>query len=108
MTRATIVGGAFAIMVVLLAIVFGYVAFQQLVNPGKPSAITVSSTEAVAHPDCLYGRIATADGAVYEGRLRWGQVQEAFWGDYFNGVKNENTWAAQVQPEQLLKEPRPI
>jgi hypothetical protein len=56
----------------------------------------------------LYGRIHTVDGTVYEGRLRWGGGEEAFWDDYFNGVKTENPWLAYVAPERLPKERRPI
>ncbi|MFB3904911.1 MAG: hypothetical protein ACE15E_15775 [Acidobacteriota bacterium] len=44
----------------------------------------------------------------YEGRLRWGRDQEAFWGDCFNGVRNENPWAAHVKPERLPREDRSI
>jgi hypothetical protein len=57
-----------------------------------------------AHPGFLYGRITTDAGTTYEGRLRWGGDQEAFWGDYFNGEKDENPWVAQVPPERLPKE----
>lgn len=57
-------------------------------------------TEIDAHPGFLYGRVETIDGASFEGRLRWGRVEEAFWGDLFNGVKAENPWAAEVPPEQ--------
>jgi len=60
------------------------------------------------HPGFLYGRITTADGATYEGRLRWGVDEEAFWGDYFNGSKDENPWVSHVPLEQLPKERRPI
>ncbi|HVS00149.1 MAG TPA: hypothetical protein VMW27_26215 [Thermoanaerobaculia bacterium] len=60
------------------------------------------------HPGFLYGRITTFDGATYEGRLRWGGGQEAFWGDYFNGAKPENPWLAHVPPERLPKERHPI
>ncbi len=56
----------------------------------------------------LYGRITTVDGATYEGRLRWGGDEEAFWGDYFNGAKLENPWLAQVPPERRPKERHPI
>ena len=44
----------------------------------------------------------TTDGSIYEGRLRWGGDEEAFWGDYFNGSKAGNLWAAQVPSEQLI------
>jgi hypothetical protein len=68
------------------------------------------SNAAAAHearPDVLYGRITAVVGGTYEGRLRWGGDQEAFWGDYFNGFKDENPWAADVPPERL-KERRPV
>jgi hypothetical protein len=43
----------------------------------------------------LYGRVIT-DRDTYEGRLRFGGDEEAFWGDYFNGVKAGNPWATHV------------
>ncbi len=116
MTKATIAGGAFAIVLILLAVAAGYRALQKDVHPAATtsSAITPSTTPAAAetHPAAetqqgfLYGRITTADGATYEGRLRWGEGgdQEAFWGDYFNGSKRENPWLAQVPPELRPKE----
>src|SRR5688500_6052187 len=116
MTRATIAGGAFA--TVLLALAAGHRALEQDVDgaAATSAAITPSPTPAPAemHPATetqrgfLYGRIATVDGAIYEGRLRWGGDQEAFWGDYFNGSKAENPWLAQVPPERLPKESRPF
>ncbi|HEX5716617.1 MAG TPA: hypothetical protein VF179_10690 [Thermoanaerobaculia bacterium] len=118
MTRSTIAGGAFAIVLVLLAVAAGYRALNQDVHPAAATspAITPSTTPAAAetqpaaeiHQGFLYGRIATADGPTYEGRLRWGIDQEAFWGDYFNGAKHENPWVAHVPPERLPRERRPI
>ncbi len=97
MTKATIAGGAFATVLVLLALAAGYRALNQDVHPAAATspAITPSTTPAAAetHPAAetpqgfLYGRITTVDGATYEGRLRWGGDEEAFWGDYFNGFK---------------------
>ena len=55
----------------------------------------------------LYGRVTTDDGATYEGRLRFGGVEEAFWSDTFHGFKDDNAWAAHVPPDQL-KERRPL
>src|SRR4051794_21349358 len=104
MTRATIARGAFAttVVVVLLAVAAGYRALKQDVRPAAaPSpAITPSTTPAAGEtrPGFLYGRITTVDGATYEGRLRWGGDEEAFWGDTFNGAKHANLWAAQVPP----------
>ena len=112
MTRAKIAGGAFATVLVLLALAAGYRALERDVHPaGSTSpAITPPTTPAAVEPQpgFLYGRITTVDGATYEGRLRWGGDQEAFWGDYFNGFKGKNPWLAQVPPERLPKERRRI
>lgn len=112
MTRATIAGGTFATVLVLLALAAGHRALEQDVDPAAATspAITPSTAPAAAetHQGFLYGRITTLDGSTYEGRLRWGVDQEAFWGDYFNGSKHENPWLAHVPPERLPKERRPI
>ena len=107
-TRAAIATGALA--AVLLALVVGYVVLQQRSDPAAPAstATTSETVAAEAHPSFLYGRITVDGGATYEGRLRWGRDQEAFWGDYFNGFKDENPWAVHVPPEQLRNEPDPI
>ena len=121
MTRSTIARGAFA-TVILLAVAAGYRALHQDVHPGaaKSPAITPSTTPAAAHPAAkphqtpeippgfLYGRITTVDGATYEGRMRWGGDQEALWGNYFNGYKNDNTWAAMMRPEDQPIEHVPL
>jgi len=107
-TIARAVLGAMLI-VVLLGIAIGYSAFEANfgTDTSMPAAIAPASTVERAHPSFLYGRVAIAAGATYEGRLRWGrgQGQEAFWGDYFNGVKSENPWAAHLPPERLGKDP---
>src|SRR6185295_14072844 len=112
MTRATIVRGAFATVVVLLAVAAGYRALHRDVHPAAATspAIPPSTPPAAAEnpQGFLYGRITTVDGGTYEGRLRWEGHEEAFWGDYFNGYKGENPWAAQVPPERLPKERRRI
>lgn len=119
MKRSTIAGGAFATVLVLLALAAGYRALKQDAAPAAATspAITPSTPPAAqAHPAAethqgfLYGRITTVDGATFEGRLRWGEGgdQEAFWGDYFNGTKRENPWASHVPLERLPKERRPI
>ena len=102
------------IIVIALALLVGLVVLRP--RPEKPVATSVSPavtpSPAAAPPEVrpgfLYGRITTVDGATYEGRLRWGGDQEAFWGDYFNGFKKKNPWGAQVPPERLPKERRPI
>ncbi|HEV7503455.1 MAG TPA: hypothetical protein VGS07_00915 [Thermoanaerobaculia bacterium] len=111
MTRAKIAGGAIATVVVLLALAAGYRALNQDVHPAAATlpAITPSTTPAAEIlPGFLYGRITTVDGTTYQGRLRWGGDQEAFWGDYFNGSKHENLWLAHVPPERRPKERHPI
>ena len=117
MTRATIAGGAFAtvlVVLLLLALAAGHRAPEQqdvdpapATPPATPPSTAAEEEAAEADPGFLYGRITTADGAVYEGRLRWGGDEEAFWGDYFNGFKDENPWLAHVPPERLT-ERRPI
>jgi hypothetical protein len=118
MTRTKIAGGAFATLLVLLALAASHRACKQDVDPAAATspAITPSTPPPAAadtlpaetYQGFLYGRITTVDGATYEGRLRWGDDEEAFWGDYFNGSKDENPWAAQVPPERLPKERHPI
>jgi hypothetical protein len=117
MTRGTLAGWAFAAVLVLLALVVGYRALERYVHraaaspPARAPSITPAPTETHPPPEnlegFLYGRITTVDGAIHEGRLRWGGNEEAFWGDYFNGSKDENPWAAHVPPGQL-EERRPI
>jgi hypothetical protein len=57
--------------------------------------------------DFIYGRVTTTDGEVFEGRLRWGGSEEAFWNESFNGVKADNVWAPQVSRDRL-KQRRPV
>lgn len=99
MKGSTIAGGALAAVVLLLAVAAGYRALEQAARPAVSPPAAAES-----HQSLLYGRIITLDGATYEGRLRWGGDEEAFWGNYFNGVKKENPWAAHVPPERLPKE----
>jgi hypothetical protein len=109
MTRATIAGGAFvtALVVLVLALLVRDGALEQDVEPAAATAPAITpSTPAAAepatevHPGFLYGRITAVDGDTYEGRLRWGGDQEAFWGDYFNGARDENPWAVHAPNER--------
>ncbi|MFN2443313.1 MAG: hypothetical protein ABR517_11580, partial [Thermoanaerobaculia bacterium] len=109
MTRTRIVGGVGAIVLLLLALAAGYRVLRKDAGPAAPTAVTSSNAAvAEAHPGFIYGRITTIDGATFEGRLRWGGTEEAFWGDYFNGAKEENLWAARVPAERLPTERRPV
>lgn len=111
LTKGTIARAAFAavLILILLATAVGYCAFERNfgTDTSIPPAIAPASAVEEAHPGFLYGRIAIAAGATYEGRLRWGRErgQEAFWGDYFNGFKSQNPWAVHVPPERLGKDP---
>lgn len=85
---------------------------RQDAEAGAATPPVIAPPTAVAPEDnalqgFLYGRVTTEGGATYEGRLRFGGGEEAFWGDYFNGFKDENPWAAHVAPERLT-ERRPI
>lgn len=100
MTRVTTVGAALAGVFALL--LFAYFAG----SPGEPDAGATATAPGARQPSThdsanaaldvdpgfIYGRVLTAAGAAYEGRLRWGGDQEAFWADYFNGTKSENPW----------------
>jgi hypothetical protein len=106
MRRGRVAGGAFAAVLVVLAFATGYRAIKRHIKPAPAASPAMAAED--AHPSFLYGRIATIDGVTYEGRLRWGGGEEAFWGDYFNGAKKENPWVEYVPPEQIPKESRPI
>ena len=114
MTRARIAGGTAALLLFALLVALGLVAARLLRNPDSKPDATASpavarspATSAKAHQGFLYGRVTTRSGAAYEGRLRFGGDEEAFWGDYFNGFKEENPWAGDVPPERLT-ESRPV
>jgi hypothetical protein len=96
--------------VVFFAVVFVLAACRserEVPPAAAPSPIpSIETTEEA--PGFLYGRITTYDGATFEGRLRWGGDEEAFWGHYFNGFKDENRWAALAPLERLPRERRAI
>jgi hypothetical protein len=116
MKRAWIAGGAVAVLV--LALVAGYRALEPEVEraAATPAVMTRPTPQPPApagthpatetHQGFLYGRVTTVEGVIYEGRLRWGGDQEAFWDDYFNGFKEQNPWLAQVPPELRPKKRR--
>ncbi len=114
MTRARIAGGTAALLLFALVVALGLVAVRLPRDLGvdadgaaSPAVPRSPATSTAAHEGFLYGRVTTRSGAAYEGRLRFGGDEEAFWGDYFNGFKEENPWAADVPPERLT-ESRPV
>jgi len=120
MTKAKIAGWAFAAVLILLvapAVLTlairhrtSTAATSPATSPSTAETEAAASTQPEARPGFLYGRITTIEGRTYEGRLRWGKGggQEAFWGDYFNGAKDGNPWAAHAPVERLPKESRPV
>ncbi len=110
MKGAKIAGGAFVTVLVLLALVQTKWALEQYIGPGSatsPAPTPSNGPAEEATQDFLYGRVTT-DDATYEGRLRFGGDEEAFWGNYFNGVKDDNPWSDYVPPERLTRKRSPI
>ncbi|RPJ54382.1 MAG: hypothetical protein EHM23_29110 [Acidobacteria bacterium] len=111
MKGATIAGGAFVIILVFLALVQTKWTLEQYIGPGaatSPAPIPSNGPAEEATQDFLHGRVTTDDGVTYEGRLRFGGDEEAFWGNYFNGVKDDNPWSGYVPPERLTRKRPPI
>jgi len=112
--RATIAGGAFAVLLVLvlLALPAGRRAPEPDADPAAATApvapIPPAGEATEAEQGFLYGRVTTDEGVTYEGRLRFGGGEEAFWSDTFNGAKATNPWAAHVAPERLPTERLPF
>ncbi len=111
MTRATFGGATIVTVLVVFTLVGCNGSVERDVETTKASPgggqtqaavtpSTVATTEGL-----LYGRITTNDGAIHEGRLRWGgDEEEALWSNYFNGVKTKNPWVALAPQKQLPKE----
>jgi hypothetical protein len=62
-------------------------------QPWAPAEPIPSGATQEDRPGFIYGRITATDDTIYEGRLRWGGDQEAFWSDFFDGARDENRWA---------------
>jgi len=108
MTKALLAAGVIAIvLVILVALIASQRALKQPLAPAEEPATASSPAASAANQGIIFGRVTTDDGAIYEGRLRFGGNQEAFWGDYFNGLKDKNPWAASAPSEQLT-EPHPL
>jgi hypothetical protein len=110
MKSATLAGGAFATVLVLLVLAANHRAVERNVDTRAASTATSpspASTEEGNH-GFIYGRVTRDNGTAYEGRLRFGGDQEAFWGDYFNGFKAKNQWATHAPLERLTEKRRAI
>lgn len=108
MPGARSIGAAAAVVVGVGVLVFALAGPQRAVDgtvtsapdlrsPGPPPAADVPAAH--AHAGFIYGRVTRDDGATYEGRLRWGGDQEAFWDDYFDGFKPGSPWQAYAPGE---------
>ncbi|MCB9176973.1 MAG: hypothetical protein H6648_07420 [Caldilineae bacterium] len=105
---AWLAGLGLAGLLALLALVVARPARRAAPDPPSvpvPPATAPGRAPAGPAPDAqqgfLYGRVTTDAGAVYEGRLRLGGDDEAFWGDTFKGYKEGNPWVAMVPPERI-------
>lgn len=74
----------------------------------SPAAADAAEAGPAVHPSFLHGRVTTVDGDMYEGRIRFGGSQEAFWGDHFNGFKDGNPWIEHVPDGALPGQGRVI
>lgn len=61
-----------------------------LLGAGMLCVASASAAPAQDNRGFLYGRITTHNGSAYEGRLRWNNTEEAFWGDFFNAEKEDS------------------
>lgn len=105
MTKATIIGGVFATVFIVLGTAVEHRAPDRATSAAAASSsVTAPSPVSAAHQGLLYGRVTATNGDVYEGRLRFGGDEEALWGNYFNGVKDGNPWVEDAPREQLPKE----
>ena len=100
----TIIGRRAALALAGLGLAAGYwTVLQNADQSATPPPRAVSTAVPAIHSSFLQGRITAVDGATYQGRLRFGGNEEAFWADYFNGVKKGNPWAGLV-PQGALRE----
>ncbi len=108
--RVILSAGLFVTMLLLLALAGSYRPLEQHVARAEapPASALAAEPATAADRGFLYGRVTGTDGATYEGRLRFGGDEEAFWGSYFNGYKDENPWAAHLPRELLLRKRSPI
>ncbi len=110
MTKAIVPRRAVAAGLVALVLVAGYLVVEQgdeSIAVAAPAMTPSAAGEPEEAPGFLYGRVTTHGGDTYEGRLRWGGDEEAFWSDYFNGRKVKNPWAVHVPNERLIGERPP-
>lgn len=82
----------------LRSILFRVAAVGALAALAVPAASTAADTSGF-----LYGRVITSNDT-YEGRLRWDD-EEAFWGDLFNGAKDDLPYVDEAPRRARKREP---
>jgi hypothetical protein len=110
MNRALVALGVFALALAVLLFLLTrdrQPSEQPVGRPAETAAPLPAPPLETPHPaeesqqGFLYGRVTTADDRTYEGRLRFGGDDEAFWDDAFNAAKDGNPWATLVPPDQI-------
>lgn len=48
----------------------------------------------------IYGKVYTTGGDVFEGQIRWGK-EEAYWFDFFNATKQENSYLRYLDRDEI-------
>lgn len=71
---------------------------------GALCALSAAAAPARDPRGFLYGRITTTGGSVYEGRLRWNDKEEAFWGDFFNAGKEDLPYREHIPQKARRRE----
>ncbi len=115
-SRAAVIAPAFVIALAALVLTGNHRALEQGVDARAAAPIAAASPGDQATPSStasaqgagrsvIYGRVTGADGATYQGRLRFGGDEEAFWDNYFNGYKDENPWAVHTPLHQASRSP---
>lgn len=108
--RGTIAVGTAIAGFLALGLVAGRWAADQKAEPLVVRAPATTAEPGLGAGDgeqgIIYGRVIAVDGATWEGRLRFGGDEEAYWGEYFNAARAGNPWIAHM-PSAALKEARP-
>ena len=104
MKPLTLAAAAFAMLLVVVLVGPHRAVEGKVDAPARAPVASPPAPVEHAGEGFLFGRVTTEEGTTYAGRLRFGRDEEAFWGDYFNGIKSQNPWADQpVVAAQMQK-----
>jgi hypothetical protein len=104
--KNTAISGVALVGVLVLVLATSHRALERDVDASvvaSPAPTSPVTSAEEGSQGFLYGRVTTDDGTAYVGRLRFGRDEEASWGDYFNGSKGDNPWAAHSPAGQAEK-----